>query len=105
MGLKKTRSDTKSSDLMEKFFGVKKDVHAILYENNNVIFEVFITERKEKAEDIFTHPCLAVNNRDEFLNKAISLGFPTIKVLRKDSDSYYLFIRDLFDNLYEIKEN
>ncbi|MFW9823044.1 MAG: VOC family protein [Candidatus Thorarchaeota archaeon] len=104
MGLEKTRSDTKSSDLMEKFFGVKNDVHAILYGNNDVEFEVFITIKKEKAKDTFTHPCVAVNSRDEFLNKAISLGFPTIKVPRKDSNSYYLFIKDSFGNLYEIKE-
>ncbi|MFW9896792.1 MAG: VOC family protein [Candidatus Thorarchaeota archaeon] len=104
MGLEKTRSDIKSSDLMEKFFGVKTDVHTILYGNNNVEFEVFITEKKEKAKDTFTHPCIAVNNRDGFLNKAISLGLPTIKVYRKESNSYYLFVKDLFGNLFEIKE-
>ncbi len=105
LGLKKTRSFTVSADLMEKFFGVKNEQLIVRYGNSSLSFEVFITNNTEKARDNFTHPCLSIENRDEFLNKASSLGFPIIKVPRKDSDNYYLFIKDLFDNLYEIKEN
>ncbi len=104
LGLQKTRSFTVPSDLMEKFFGLNLDQPAIRYGNNNLNFEVFITENMEKAKDVFTHTCIIIDNRDDFLNKAISLGFPTIKVPRKASDSYYLFVKDLFENLYEIKE-
>jgi hypothetical protein len=105
LGLQKTRSFTVSSDLMEKFFGLNLDQPVIRYGNDKINFEVFITGKLEKAKDVFTHPCIIIDKRDEFLNKAITLGFPTIKVPRKDSDSYYLFIKDFFDNLYEIKEN
>ena len=104
LGLEKTRSFTVSSDLMEQFFGLNREQKIIRYGNSDLNFEVFITENMETAKDTFTHSCLVIENRDEFLNKAITLGFHTIKVPRKDSDSYYLFIKDLFDNLYEIKE-
>jgi hypothetical protein len=104
LGLQKTRSFSISEELNEEFFGLKQEQQIIRYGNGEVDFEVFITGNTEKAKDIFSHPCIVIDKRDEFLNKAITLGFPTIKVPRKDSDSYYLFIKDLFDNLYEIKE-
>ncbi|KKK76150.1 hypothetical protein LCGC14_2866590, partial [marine sediment metagenome] len=48
--------------------------------------------------------CLLIENRDEFVNRAFSLGFTTIKVPRDNSTGYFLFIKDSFQNLYEIKE-
>ena len=94
--LKKIRSKLVPSDLMEKFFGVKKEHKFIVYGNQDSIFEVFITDEKSKANDIFTHFCLIIENRDEFANKALLMGFDLVKVLRKDSDGYYLFVKDSF---------
>ncbi len=104
LGMKKLRSKTVSAELMEAFFGVKREHIFIAYKNEDLSFEVFITEDKSKACDIFTHSCLSIDNRDEFVDKATSMGFEVIKVSRQDSDSYYLFIKDSFHNLYEIKE-
>ena len=103
LGLRKTRSFNVSADLMEQFFDVKKEKKLVLYENDEVSFEVFITDDSSKSEDIFTHVCLVVEDRDEFVNKSLSLGYPTIKVPRKDGNGYYLFIKDSYGNLYEIK--
>jgi len=105
LGLEKTRSFSISAHLNEKFFNIKQEQQIIRYGKGDLNFEVFITENSEKAKDVFTHPCLVIDQRDGFLNKAQTLGFPIIKVPRKESDSYYLFIKDLFGNLYEIKEN
>lgn len=104
LSLKKIRSKLVSSDLMEKFFGVKREVKFILYTDDDSKFEVFITDDKSKANDIFTHPCILIENRDEFLDKASSMGFECVKVPRQDNNGYYLFIKDSFQNLYEIKE-
>jgi catechol 2,3-dioxygenase-like lactoylglutathione lyase family enzyme len=104
LGLKKVRTFRVSSDLMEKFFGVKKEQEIIRYENDDLSVEVFITNDDRKAKDIFTHSCLIVKNRDKFVEKASSMGFTVIKVPRKNSDGYYLFIKDSYQNLYEIKE-
>ncbi|UCD00508.1 MAG: hypothetical protein JSV23_06340 [Promethearchaeota archaeon] len=67
-------------------------------------FEVFITNDNSKANDVFTHSCLLIENRDVFVNTASSMGFDVVKVPRKESEGYYLFIKDSFHNLYEIKE-
>jgi len=104
LGLKKIRSKSVPADLIEKFFGVKREQTFFVYANEDIIFEVFITNDNSKAKDIFTHLCLVIENRDEFVNKASYLGFELIKVPRKDSIGYYLFLRDTFQNMYEIKE-
>ena len=104
LGLKKIRLKSVPVDLMDKFFDIKREYIFILYGNEDLNFEVFITNDKSKAKDVFTHSCLLIENRDEFVNKAYSMGFDVVKVPRKDSDGYYLFIKDSFHNLYEIKE-
>ena len=104
LGLQKTRSFTVSTDLMEKFFGVGKDQKIVRYEKGSLSFEVFITNDDSKASDIFTHSCLLIENRDDFVNRATKMGYDIVKVPRKDGFGYYLFIRDSFQNLYEIKE-
>jgi len=104
LGLNKIRSKSVPEDLMKKFFSVKRESKFVVYGNQDSNFEVFITNDKSKAQDVFTHSCLLIENRDEFVDKASSMGYDLIKVLRKDSNGYYLFIKDGFRNLYEIKE-
>ena len=104
LGLQKTRSFTVSPDLMEKFFGVSKEQKIIRYEKGSLSFEVFITNDDSKAQDTFSHSCLLIENRDEFVNKANSMGYDIIKVPRTNGIGYYLFIKDSFHNLYEIKQ-
>ncbi len=104
LGLKKTRSFTVSVDLMEKFFGTKKEHKIVRYEKDSLSFEVFITEDESKAKDIFSHACILVKERDVFVDRASYMGFSIIKVPRKDSSGYYLFIKDRYQNLYEIKD-
>ena len=104
LGLKKVRKFMVSSELMVKFFGRKKEQEVIRYENENLSVEVFIINDNREAKDIYTHSCLTVKNRDRLVEKASSMGFTVIKVPRKNSNDYYLFIKDLFQNLYEIKE-
>ena len=104
LGLKETRMFSVSADLMEKFFGQNKQQKIITYKNNTISIEVFITEDSSYKKDLFTHTCLLVENRDKFVKKALSMNFPIIKVPRKDGSGYYLFIKDTFQNLYEIKE-
>ena len=103
LGLKKTRSFIVSVDLMKKFFGKEKEQKIVRYENENLSFEVFITEDNSKSNDIFSHICLVIDDRDNIVEQSLSMGYKTIKVPRKNSDGYYLFITDSFGNLYEIK--
>jgi catechol 2,3-dioxygenase-like lactoylglutathione lyase family enzyme len=103
LGLKKTRSFIVSADLMVQFFNVDKEQQIIRYENDTLSFEVFITNDDSKSKDIFSHICLVVENHEGFIEKSRSLGFEVIKVPRKSGEGYYLFIKDFFGNLYEIK--
>ena len=104
LGLNKIRSKTVPPELMEKFFSVKKEYGFVVYGDDDLNFEVFITNDKSKANDIFTHSCLLIENRDDFVNKATSMGYDMVKVPRQDGNGYYLFLKDSFNNLYEIKE-
>ncbi|MFW9826350.1 MAG: VOC family protein [Candidatus Thorarchaeota archaeon] len=104
LGLKKLITKIVPPDLMEKFFGINKEQKFVVYGNNDSKFEVFITNDDSKAKDIFTHVCLVIENRNELIDKASSMGFDLVKVPRRDGVGYYLFIKDSFKNLYEIKE-
>ena len=103
LGLKKLKSFVVSSDLMEQFFRVKKERKVIRYGNDGVNIEVFITDDKSKAMDIFTHMCLIIEDRAKLVETARQMNYEVIKVPRKNSDIFYLFIKDKFKNLYEIK--
>lgn len=103
LGLKKIKDFLLPLDLTKKFFEIDKEQRIVRYGNDNISFEIFITDDDSKAKDIFTHPCIIIDNREKLIEKATSLGFPIIKALRKDRDDYILFIKDLFGNLYEIK--
>ncbi len=102
LGLKKTKTFPVSAKLMKEFFGLNKEHTFVRYQNDNLGVEVIITNDNSKSNALFTHSCLIVDNRDEFIDKSSSMGFPTIKVPRKD-EGYYLFVKDSFGNLYEIK--
>jgi len=103
LSLTKTSSFNVSADLMEQFFNIKKEQKLIRYQNNEISFEIFITDDLSKSKDVFTHICLVVEDRDELINNSLSMGYTTIKVPRKDGSGYYLFIKDSYGNLYEIK--
>ncbi|MFO8018094.1 MAG: hypothetical protein R6U96_05620 [Promethearchaeia archaeon] len=100
--MKKVRSFDISPDLTEKIFGVKKKRRAIRYESEHINAEVFITDENEKARDIFTHNCLLVKDPDRLLSRANAMDFD-IKKIPRQGEGFYYFIKDAYDNLYEIK--
>lgn len=101
--LQKIKSFTVSKELMNQFFGVNKDQQITRYSNDSVNIEVFITNTNEKSFDKFTHTCIIVEDRDKLVDDARKKGYQVIKVPREGSDIYYLFIKDDFGNLFEIK--
>ena len=103
LGLKKLRSFVVANDLMEQFFKVKKEQKVIRYGNEGLNVEVFITDDKSKVLDKFTHMCLLIEDRAKLIDMARQMNYEVIKVPRKDSDVFYLFLKDKFGNLYEIK--
>jgi hypothetical protein len=102
LSLRKTRDFTINSTLNETFFGISKEQKILRYENDKFSIEVFITNDNTKSMDLFTHICIKVDDRDNLIEKAKLMNIEYIKEPRKDNDSYYLFIKDSFGNLYEI---
>jgi len=51
----------------------------------------------------FNHIGLIIEDRDKLLDKAKAMGYETM-IHPRDPDSYFLFIKDIYGNLYEIKE-
>jgi hypothetical protein len=103
LDLKKERAFVVSDDLMEQFFGVRKALKIIRYGNEELSVETFITNDNSKAIDRFTHICLIIEDRERLIEKAKEFNLKLIKVPRKNSDGFYLFLKDYFGNLYEIK--
>ena len=101
--LQKIKSFTVSKELMNQFFGVNKDQQIISYSNDSVNIEVFITNTNSKSFDKFTHTFIIVEDRDKLVDDARKKGYQVSKVPREGSDIYYLFIKDDFGNLFEIK--
>ena len=101
--LQKVKSFTVSKDLMTQFFGVNKDQQIIRYSNEVTSIEVFISNNNDKSLDTFTHTCIIVENRDKLVDDAKNMGYQVIQVPRDGSNNYYLFIKDDFGNLFEIK--
>lgn len=101
--LKKERDFVVPEDLMEQFFNVKKAQRIIRYKNEDLSIEAFITDDKNQALDRFTHTCLIVEDRIRLIERAKKLNFEVIQVPRKNSDGFYLFLKDSFGNLFEIK--
>jgi len=101
--LKKERDFVVPEDLMEQFFNIKKAQRIIRYENEDLSVEAFITDGKNQARDKFTHTCLIVEDRIRLIERAKNLNFEVIQVPRKNSDGFYLFLKDSYGNLFEIK--
>jgi len=101
--LKKVRDFVVSEDLMEQFFNIKKAQRIIRYENEDLSVEAFITDDKNQALDRFTHTCLIVEDRIRLIERAKKLNIEVIQVPRKNSEGFYLFLKDSYGNLFEIK--
>ena len=103
LGFEKVREFVVSEDLMEQFFNIKKEHKVIRYKNEQIELEVFITNDNSNAKDLFTHICLFVKDKSELLENALEMEYKVIKVARKEVNDFYLFLKDDFGNLYEIK--
>jgi len=101
--LKKERDFVVPEELMEQFFNVKKEQKVIRYENEDLSVEAFITDDKNQAQDKFTHTCLIVEDRIRLIEKAKKLNLEVIQVPRKNTEGFYLFLKDTYGNLFEIK--
>jgi catechol 2,3-dioxygenase-like lactoylglutathione lyase family enzyme len=101
--LRKIKTSILESNLAVRIFEVDVECPMILYGNDDLAIEVFVSERVPSKREPFTHLCLEVEDREEFVTSCRSTGLE-IKVIPK-GDSYLCFARDFDGNLFEIKED
>lgn len=97
---KKLKTFDLTAELCYKIFNINEPVEIIVYELGTIRFELFYTH--QNISKGFTHICLNVPNKEEFIHVCTKEGLHPFTV-EKDGKSI-LFVRDFSDNLYEIKE-
>lgn len=100
LGIPRVKSVTLNPDLTEAIFGQTREIEIETFSKQGIAFEVFITGKK--VTPIYTHTCLAVQNRQEIIAKCEAYGLTPNIVKRGDKE--LLFVRDFAGNLFEIKE-
>ncbi|MHA1105916.1 MAG: VOC family protein [Promethearchaeota archaeon] len=98
-----SNSEVNSDNFYMSLLKLQKVKSFTVYSNESVSIEVFIVNGNDKSSDKFTHTCIIVEDRDKLVDDARKKGYEVIKVPREGSDNYYLFIKDDFGNLFEIK--
>lgn len=99
LNLKQEKEFILSSDLSNLFFNIRKEIKVKVFSDNEITFEIFITDKKPKPA--FEHVCLLVQNIKDLIKrcKRYKIKMLTAKINNKN----YLFIRDFSGYLYEIK--
>lgn len=100
--LRKIKTALLKSDLALSLFGIDAECSLILYGNENFAIEVFVPNRVPSKKEPFTHLCLEVDDREEFLANCRSAGLK-IKLVPR-GDSQICFVRDFDGNQFEIKQ-
>ncbi len=102
LGLKKMHSKTVPSELSRKIFNLDSELKIVNYADENLRFEIFITNQAGYIDTRVEHVCLEVADLNVFLEKCRVGGAKVNQIPRGD---YPLtFIRDFDGNLFEIKE-
>lgn len=100
LGIPLTKTFTVSEKLANTFFGLEEEVNVDVYDNGEIMFEVFITNRSKQMG--FEHTCIEIDNQQTFIERCRKYGIEPIIVDRNGKN--YVFVRDFSDNLFEIKE-
>jgi catechol 2,3-dioxygenase-like lactoylglutathione lyase family enzyme len=102
LGLAKTAPVTLAADLCRNIFAIDRELEVIHYKAEDIHFEVFIDPSYRAPERIVLHTCLEVDDQSGFLKQCGDMG---LKINRTPKgDTFVIFISDLDNNLYEVKE-
>ena len=100
LGLKEVKTFDLYEDMSQKIFGIRTPVQVMHFSCEDLHLELFLTDKKQKS--IYNHICISLQNRDDIIQKAKSMGFPVIEI-KRESGNYLLFIKDNSGNMFEIK--
>ena len=100
--LEKSREYVVPSELSEQLFKIKNDIQAVVYEKDNIRFEIFIYPDSVPASPEIRHVALFVDDLTSFLEKAGQ--FHVEHIIGKTSEKTVHFIKDYSGNMIEVKQ-
>ena len=100
--LRKIKTSLLKKNLAEALFDIDVECPLILYGNEDFAIEVLVMNRIPDKKAPFTHLCLEVEDRKEFLTSCRSSGL--VVNLFPKGDSQICFVQDFDGNLFEIKQ-
>lgn len=102
LGLEKTREFPVSPELAAQLFSFSREIKVLVFEKEEVKFEVFIHPDFRKPHPDFSHTCCMLDNLTEVIEKAPKAGVKLITGEHGEKTVY--FIKDFSGNLIEIKQ-
>jgi catechol 2,3-dioxygenase-like lactoylglutathione lyase family enzyme len=100
--LRKIKFAKLSRDLASKIFDLDLECQFILYGNEDLAIEVFVTDRIADKAATLIHLCLEVEDREKFVETCRKNGLEVNLIPR--GDAQLCFVRDFDGNLFEIKQ-
>ena len=102
LNLQKVKTALLKSDLAMRLFGVDVPCPLILYGNEELAIEIFVTDRIPSGGSPVSHLCIQVEDREAFLGVCRSAGV-AINIVPK-GEAQVCFVEDFDGNLFEIKQ-
>jgi catechol 2,3-dioxygenase-like lactoylglutathione lyase family enzyme len=99
LGLQKSEPREISTSLAGPLFGIDGNVASFYYTGDGFQVEVFIHEGETPGR--IAHACLEVEDLDQLLARAKSLGFAVARVAK--GTGFVSFLDDLDGNRFEVK--
>jgi catechol 2,3-dioxygenase-like lactoylglutathione lyase family enzyme len=88
--------------IAEKIFEIAEDFKVIMFEQNNLFVEVFVSNNFKSEGKSINHFCIEIKNRQEFLSNCRQKNVNVTSIDR--GDRITVFIKDYDGNLIEVKE-
>ncbi|MBN2787209.1 MAG: hypothetical protein JXQ69_02690 [Paludibacteraceae bacterium] len=99
LGGKLENTFTLSSTDAQLIFGLNEEITAYFVSCEGIMFELFV--RNKSLEKSCSHSCLLLKNATLIANRAKQKGYSLYVRKKYEKDTY--FIKDLNNNLFEIK--
>ncbi len=102
LGLEKTKEMLLAPELSEQLFSVSKEIKVMVFENEGLKIEVFISDFQPENPN-FTHFGIMVDSLPEITEK--SRQFNADLIIGKYKDKTVYFLKDFSGNIIEVKQN
>ena len=102
LGLKRIKTSHLQKELSKRIFDIVGECQLILYGNEMLSIEAFVSGQAQNKPASFEHICLEVEDREGLLSMCREAGLKVKEITK--GDSLVTFTADFDGNLFEIKE-